>query len=257
MSTDRPRCSAALFIDGAVAADRRRAAADHQPRRPARSFGRGRRAADAGDVDARRARRPRGVRPSGRALGFSKARRDPGRRRRGAARAHLDELVPMLVARAGQDASATRSIEMPKAVDTLMHYVGLSKALRGAHMHEPRPRRRRPRAAAPARRRRRDRAVELPDDAAVQQARARRSCAGNTVVAKPAGTTPLTTLRLAELLTEARPAARACSTSSRAPGPIAGAALVTHPRRPQDRLHRLDAGRRADHGARRARDASG
>ena len=36
---------------------------------------------------------------------------------------------------------------------------------------QPRPRRRRPRAAPPARRRGRDRAVELPDHAAVQQAR--------------------------------------------------------------------------------------
>jgi succinate-semialdehyde dehydrogenase/glutarate-semialdehyde dehydrogenase len=45
---------------------------------------------------------------------------------------HLDELVPMLTREQGKTLRDAR-IEVTKAVDTLMHYVGLSKALRGAH----------------------------------------------------------------------------------------------------------------------------
>ncbi|MGZ4273513.1 MAG: aldehyde dehydrogenase family protein, partial [Solirubrobacteraceae bacterium] len=45
---------------------------------------------------------------------------------------HLDELVPMLTREQGKTLRDSR-IELSKAVDTLMHYVGLSKALRGTH----------------------------------------------------------------------------------------------------------------------------
>jgi succinate-semialdehyde dehydrogenase/glutarate-semialdehyde dehydrogenase len=45
---------------------------------------------------------------------------------------HLDELVPLLTREQGKTLRDAR-IEVTKAIDTLMHYVGLSKALRGAH----------------------------------------------------------------------------------------------------------------------------
>ncbi len=45
---------------------------------------------------------------------------------------HLDELVPLLTREQGKTLRDSR-IEITKAVDTLMHYVGLSKALRGVH----------------------------------------------------------------------------------------------------------------------------
>ena len=51
--------------------------------------------------------------------------------------------------------------------------------------------------------------------------------AGNTVVLKPAETTPITTLRLAELAADILP--RACSTSSQAPVEPTGEALIAHP----------------------------
>ena len=72
---------------------------------------------------------------------------------------------------------------------------------------------------------------------------------GNTVVAKPADTTPFTTLRLAEILTEAGlpPGVLNVVTGT---GAEAGEALVTHPLDAQGRVHRLDPDRRARHGAR-------
>ena len=68
--------------------------------------------------------------------------------------------------------------------------------------------------------------------------------AGNTCVLKPAETTPLTALLLAEV----------CQQAGLPPGVVnvltgageTGAALVGAPRRRQDRLHRLDRGRQAD-----------
>ena len=45
---------------------------------------------------------------------------------------HLDELIPLLTREQGKTLRDAR-IEITKAIDTLMHYVGLSKALRGVH----------------------------------------------------------------------------------------------------------------------------
>ena len=45
---------------------------------------------------------------------------------------HLDELIPLLTREQGKTLRDSR-IELTKAIDTLMHYVGLSKALRGTH----------------------------------------------------------------------------------------------------------------------------
>ena len=78
-----------------------------------------------------------------------------------------------------------------------------------------------------------------------------RCLTGNTVVAKPADTTPLTTLRLAEIFAEAGPAG---GRVQRLPGTgaVVGEALVAPPARAQGRLHRLHADRRARRRARRA-----
>ena len=78
---------------------------------------------------------------------------------------HLDELIPLLTREQGKTLRDSR-IELTKAVDTLMHYVGLSKALRGRYP-ESRSRRRGLRAAPADRGGRRDRSLELPDHAAV------------------------------------------------------------------------------------------
>jgi succinate-semialdehyde dehydrogenase/glutarate-semialdehyde dehydrogenase len=139
---------------------------------------------------------------------------------------HLDELIPLLTREQGKTLRDSR-IEITKAIDTLMHYVGLSKSLRGAH---------------------------TPNlDAGVEGYVLRRPLgvvgaivpwnfpttllcnklapalvAGNTVVAKPAATTPLTTLRFAELLAEGGlPEGVFNVVTGR--GSIAGEALVTHP----------------------------
>ena len=141
--------------------------------------------------------------------------------------AHVDELTPILVAEQGKTIREAK-IELHKAADTLEHYAGLARQVRGVAVHGARPRRRRARAAPAARRRGRDRAVELPDDAAVQQARpgaavrqhgrrqARRHDAADDAAARPRSSP--------------RPGCRrACSTSSRARGAVAGEALVTHP----------------------------
>ena len=45
---------------------------------------------------------------------------------------NLAELIPLLTREQGKTLRDSR-IELTKAIDTLMHYVGLSKALRGAH----------------------------------------------------------------------------------------------------------------------------
>ena len=108
----------------------------------------------ADDVDAAVARRARA-----RSATWSRARLLQARRRSSASaarhvEAHVDELVPLLVAEQGKTLREAR-IEVTRRPTRCAHYVGMPKALRGAHVHGPRPRRRRPRAAPAARRRRR------------------------------------------------------------------------------------------------------
>ena len=113
---------------------------------------------------------------------------------------HLDELVPLLTREQGKTLRDSR-IEITKAIDTLMHYAGLSKALRGAHAPNLDPGvdgtvLRRPLGVVGA---------IVPwnfPTTLLSNKLAPAVVAGNTVVAKPAGTTPLTTLRYAELLAE-------------------------------------------------------
>jgi acyl-CoA reductase-like NAD-dependent aldehyde dehydrogenase len=140
---------------------------------------------------------------------------------------HLDELVPLLTREQGKTLRDSR-IEITKAIDTLMHYVGLSKALRGAHTPGLDPGvegyvLRRPIGVVGA-------IVpwNFPTTLLCNKL-APALIAGNTVVAKPAATTPLTTLRFAELLAEGGlPEGVFNVVTGR--GSEAGEALVTHPR---------------------------
>jgi succinate-semialdehyde dehydrogenase/glutarate-semialdehyde dehydrogenase len=139
---------------------------------------------------------------------------------------HLAELIPVLTREQGKTLRDSR-IELTKAVDTLIHYVGLSKALRGAHTPGLDPGvdgivLRRPLGVVGA-------IVpwNFPTTLLCNKL-APALIAGNTVVAKPAGTTPLTTLRFCELLSEGGlpPGVFNVVTGS---GSAAGEALVTHP----------------------------
>ena len=139
---------------------------------------------------------------------------------------HLGELIPLLTREQGKTLRDSR-IELTKAVDTLMHYAGLSRALRGAHTPNLDPGvdgivMRRPLGVVGA-------IVpwNFPTTLLCNKL-APALVAGNTVVAKPAGTTPLTTLRFAELLAGGGlpPGAFNVVTGS---GSVTGTALVTHP----------------------------
>ena len=163
---------------------------------------------------------------------------------------HLDELIPLLTREQGKTLRDSR-IELTKAIDTLMHYVGLSKALRGVHTPSLDPGvdgivLRRPLGVVGA-------IVpwNFPTTLLCNKL-APALVAGNTVVAKPAGTTPLTYPALLRAAVRGRPAGRRVQRRHRQR--VGDRHRARHPpRRPQDRVHRLDAGRRADHGAGRAR----
>ncbi len=139
---------------------------------------------------------------------------------------HLDELIPLLTREQGKTLRDSK-IEITKAIDTLMHYVGLSKSLRGAHTPNLDPGvegyvLRRPLGVVGA-------IVpwNFPTTLLCNKL-APALIAGNTVVAKPAATTPLTTLRFAELLAEGGlPEGTFNVVTGR--GSEAGDALVTHP----------------------------
>jgi succinate-semialdehyde dehydrogenase/glutarate-semialdehyde dehydrogenase len=139
---------------------------------------------------------------------------------------HVDELVPMLTREQGKTLRDAR-IEVTKAIDTLQHYAGLSKALRGAHTPNLDPGvdgivLRRPLGVVGA---------IVPwnfPTTLLSNKLAPAVVAGNTVVAKPAGTTPLTTLRFADLLHEGGLPAGVFNVVTGS-GAIAGAALATHP----------------------------
>jgi acyl-CoA reductase-like NAD-dependent aldehyde dehydrogenase len=140
---------------------------------------------------------------------------------------HLDELVPLLTREQGKTLRDGR-IELTKAIDTLMHYAGLSKALRGAHTPNLDPGveglvLRRPLGVV---------AAIVPwnfPTTLLCNKLAPALVAGNTVVAKPAGTTPLTTLRFAELLAQGGLPPGTFNVVT-GPGPVTGTALATHPR---------------------------
>ena len=139
---------------------------------------------------------------------------------------HLDELIPLLTREQGKTLRDSR-IELTKAVDTLMHYVGLSKALRGAHAPGLDPGvdgivLRRPLGVVGA-------IVpwNFPTTLLCNKL-APALVAGNTVVGKPAPTTPLTTLRFCELLSEGGLPDGVFNVVC-GDGPGTGEALVRHP----------------------------
>ncbi|HWD73603.1 MAG TPA: aldehyde dehydrogenase family protein [Solirubrobacteraceae bacterium] len=139
---------------------------------------------------------------------------------------HLEELIPVLTREQGKTLRDSR-IELTKAVETLMHYAGLSKALRGAHAPNLDPGvdgivLRRPLGVVGA-------IVpwNFPTTLLCNKL-APALVAGNTVVAKPAGTTPLTTLRFCELLCEGGLPAGAFNVVTGS-GAGTGTALVAHP----------------------------
>jgi succinate-semialdehyde dehydrogenase/glutarate-semialdehyde dehydrogenase len=137
-----------------------------------------------------------------------------------------EELVPLLTAEQGKPLRDSR-IELTKAPDTLEHYAGMAKALRSIAVHGLDPGveghvQRRPLGVVAA-------IVpwNFPTTLLCNKLGPALLC-GNTVVAKPADTTPFTTLRLAEILADAGlpPGVLNVVTGT---GPVAGEALVTHP----------------------------
>jgi acyl-CoA reductase-like NAD-dependent aldehyde dehydrogenase len=140
--------------------------------------------------------------------------------------AHVGELVPILVAEQGKTMREA-GIELRKAAETLEHYAGLAKEVRGVSVHGLDP-------GVDGRVIRRPLGVvaaivpwNFPTTLLCNKLGPAFLC-GNTVVAKPADTTPLTTLRLAEILTEAGlPPGVFNVVTGR--GSIVGEALVAHP----------------------------
>ncbi len=140
--------------------------------------------------------------------------------------AHVDELVPILVAEQGKTLREA-GIELRKAADTLEHYAGMRREVRGVAVSGLDP-------GVEGRVVRKPLGVvaaivpwNFPTTLLCNKLGPGLLC-GNTFVAKPAETTPFTTLRLAEILLEAGlpPGVLNIITGT---GPEAGEALVTHP----------------------------
>jgi succinate-semialdehyde dehydrogenase/glutarate-semialdehyde dehydrogenase len=141
-------------------------------------------------------------------------------------REHVEELIPGLVAEQGKTIREAR-IELRKAAETLEHYAGLAKEVRAAYVHGLDP-------GVDGRVLRKPLGVvaaivpwNFPTTLLANKLGPALVC-GNTVVAKPADTTPFTTLRLAEILTKAGlpPGVLNVVTGT---GPEAGEALIAHP----------------------------
>jgi acyl-CoA reductase-like NAD-dependent aldehyde dehydrogenase len=140
--------------------------------------------------------------------------------------ARADELAPGLTAEQGKPLREAK-LEIRKAADTLDHYAGMGKEVRAASVHQLDPGvdgtvLRRPLGVVGA---------IVPwnfPTTLLSNKLGPALLTGNTVVAKPADTTPFTTLALAEILTEAGlpPGVLNVVTGT---GPVAGEALVTHP----------------------------
>jgi len=140
--------------------------------------------------------------------------------------AHVDELVPILVAEQGKTIREAR-IELHKAADTLEHYAGLSRQVRAAAIHNVDEH-------VDARVLRRPLGVvaaivpwNFPTTLLCNKLGPALLC-GNTVVAKPADSTPLTTLRLQEIFAAAGLPDGVFQVLP-GTGAVAGEALVTHP----------------------------
>jgi succinate-semialdehyde dehydrogenase/glutarate-semialdehyde dehydrogenase len=140
--------------------------------------------------------------------------------------AHVDELIGGLVAEQGKTLREAR-IELTKAADTLLHYGELGRAVRGASVHGLA-------TGVEGRVLRRPLGVvgaivpwNFPTTLLCNKL-GPALLTGNTVVAKPADTTPFTTLALAEILAEAGLPPGVFNVVP-GTGAVAGEALVTHP----------------------------
>ncbi|HEX4107285.1 MAG TPA: aldehyde dehydrogenase family protein [Solirubrobacteraceae bacterium] len=141
--------------------------------------------------------------------------------------AHVEELAPVLVAEQGKTAREAK-IELHKAAETLEHYAGMAKQVRGVTVHGLDP-------GVDGRVIRLPLGVvaaivpwNFPTTLLCNKLGPALLC-GNTVVAKPADSTPFTTLRLAEILTEAGIPPGVLNVVTGV-GPRTGEALITHPR---------------------------
>lgn len=139
---------------------------------------------------------------------------------------HVEELVPLLVAEQGKTIREAQ-IELHKAAETLEHYAGLAKQVRSVYVNGLDP-------GVEGRVLRLPLGVvaaivpwNFPTTLLCNKLGPALLC-GNTVVAKPADTTPFTTLRLAEILTEAGLPPGVLNVLP-GTGSGAGEALVTHP----------------------------
>ena len=141
-------------------------------------------------------------------------------------RGHLEELTGQLTQEQGKPLREAR-LELERCLETLDHYAGLAKNLRGGYVPNLDEGAygvilRRPLGVVGA---------IVPWNFPTTLLANKLGPAlvtGNTVVAKPAETTPLTTLRLAELLHEGGIPAGVLNVVT-GTGPVAGQALVRHP----------------------------
>jgi succinate-semialdehyde dehydrogenase/glutarate-semialdehyde dehydrogenase len=140
--------------------------------------------------------------------------------------AHSDELAPLLTAEQGKPLRESR-LELRRCAETLRHYAGLALNIRGASVTDLDPGTRglvlaRPLGVVGA---------IVPWNFPTTLLANKLGPAlvtGNTVVAKPDETTPLTTLRLAEIAHDAGLPAGVFNVVT-GTGEITGYALVTHP----------------------------
>jgi succinate-semialdehyde dehydrogenase/glutarate-semialdehyde dehydrogenase len=139
---------------------------------------------------------------------------------------HVDELAQLLTSEQGKPLRESR-IEIRRFVDTLDHYAGLAKNIRGGYVPDLDEGTyglvvKRPLGVVGA---------IVPWNFPTTLLGNKLGPAlvtGNTVVAKPAETTPLTTLRIAQIMHEAGIPAGVFNVIT-GTGPVAGEALVTHP----------------------------
>jgi succinate-semialdehyde dehydrogenase/glutarate-semialdehyde dehydrogenase len=140
--------------------------------------------------------------------------------------AHSDDLAPLLTAEQGKPLRESR-LELHRCVETLRHYAGLALAIRGAAVTDLDPGTRAMVLARPL-------GVvgaivpwNFPTTLLANKL-GPALVTGNAVVAKPDETTPLVTLRLAEIACEAGLPAGLFNVIT-GTGDVTGAALVAHP----------------------------
>lgn len=141
--------------------------------------------------------------------------------------AHIGELAPLLTTEQGKPLREAR-LELRRFVETLEHYAGLARNLRGGSVPDLDEQTyglilRRPLGVV---------AAIVPWNFPTTLLGNKIGPAlvtGNTVVAKPAETTPMTTLRVVELMHEAGLPAGVLNVVT-GTGPETGAALVAHPK---------------------------